>query len=142
MASSSGRQPNFAALNRGRHLCLAGQPSGSALAHILAMAFFWDHPGELVPEENFDFMVQRKINRGRHTDHPAGRNSIWSNQCPPPPSPHFLQVGCPSCRPTNSIKALVFQLYLSDISLPFQSVQSTNLTFYSICTYTFTYQMQ
>jgi len=26
-ASSSGRQPNFAALNRGRHLCLAGRPS-------------------------------------------------------------------------------------------------------------------
>ena len=34
-ASSSGRQPNFAALNRGRHLCLAGRPSGWALAHIL-----------------------------------------------------------------------------------------------------------
>ena len=33
-ASSSGRQPNFAALNRGRHLCSAGRPSGWALAHI------------------------------------------------------------------------------------------------------------
>jgi len=33
---SSGRhQPNFAALNRGRHLCSAGRPSGWALAHIL-----------------------------------------------------------------------------------------------------------
>ena len=32
--SSSGRQPNFAALNRGRHLCLAGRPSRWALAHI------------------------------------------------------------------------------------------------------------
>jgi len=52
-------------------------------------------------------MVQRKINRGRHTDHPAGRHSIRANQCPPPPSPHiFLQAGCPSYRPTNSIKAL------------------------------------
>jgi len=28
----------------------------------------------------------RKINRGRHTDHPAGRHSIRTNQCPPPPS--------------------------------------------------------
>jgi len=28
-------QPNFAALNRGHHLCLAGWPSGWALAHIL-----------------------------------------------------------------------------------------------------------
>ena len=32
---SSERQPNFAALNRGRHLCSAGRPSGWALAHIL-----------------------------------------------------------------------------------------------------------
>ena len=32
--SSSGRQPNFAALNRGRHLCLAGRTSRWALAHI------------------------------------------------------------------------------------------------------------
>jgi len=34
---SSGRQPDFAALNRGRHLCLAGRPSGWALAHILVV---------------------------------------------------------------------------------------------------------
>jgi len=33
--SSSGRQPNFAGFNRGRHLYLAGRPSRSALAHIL-----------------------------------------------------------------------------------------------------------
>ena len=35
--SSSGRQPNFAALNRGRHLCSAGRPSRWALAHILVL---------------------------------------------------------------------------------------------------------
>jgi len=40
--------------------------------------------------ELLDFMVQGKINRGRHTDHPAGCHSIWTNQCPPPPYP-------PSC---------------------------------------------
>jgi len=28
-------------------------------------------------------MVQGKINRGRHTDHPAGRHSVSTNQCPP-----------------------------------------------------------
>jgi len=33
--SNIGRQPNFAALNRGRHLCSAGRPSRWALAHIL-----------------------------------------------------------------------------------------------------------
>jgi len=38
--------------------------------------------------ELLDFMEQGKINRGRHTDHPAGRHSIRTNQCPPPPSPH------------------------------------------------------
>jgi len=38
--SSSGRQPNFVALNRGRHLCSAGQPSCWALAHILVGCFF------------------------------------------------------------------------------------------------------
>ena len=32
--SSSGRQPNFAALNKGRHLHSAGRPSRWALAHI------------------------------------------------------------------------------------------------------------
>jgi len=39
--------------------------------------------------ELLDFMVQGKTNRGRHTDHPAGRHSIRTNQCPPPPSPFF-----------------------------------------------------
>ena len=38
-ASSSGHQPNFAALNRGRHLCSAGRPSGWALPHILVVNF-------------------------------------------------------------------------------------------------------
>jgi len=56
--------------------------------------------------ELLDFVVHGKINRGRHTDHPAGRHSIRTNQCPPPPFPHFLQAGCPSCRPTNSVRAL------------------------------------
>ena len=37
LQSSSERQPNFAALNRGRHLCSAGRPSGWALAHILVL---------------------------------------------------------------------------------------------------------
>jgi len=36
-----------------------------------------------------DFMVQGKINRGRHIDHPAKRHSIRTNQCPPSQSPIF-----------------------------------------------------
>ena len=40
--SSFQRQPNFAALNRGRHLYLAGRPSGWALAHISSfLLFLW-----------------------------------------------------------------------------------------------------
>jgi len=43
--SSSGRQPNFAALKRGRHLYSAGRPSRWALAHILVVfsyfSLFW-----------------------------------------------------------------------------------------------------
>ena len=57
--------------------------------------------------ELLDFMVQGEINRGRHADYPAGRPSIRTNQCAPPPSPHiFLRARCPSCCPTNSVKAL------------------------------------
>jgi len=36
---TSGRQPNFAALNRWRHLYSAGRPSRWALAHILVAAY-------------------------------------------------------------------------------------------------------
>ena len=43
--------------------------------------------------ELLDFMVQGKINRGRHTDHPAGHHTIRTNQCPPPSPPHIF------CRP-------------------------------------------
>jgi len=65
--------------------------------------FFRDHPGELVPEL-LDFMVQEKINRGRHTNHPAGRHSIRTNQCPPPPcSPFFYRMDAlPAAQPTAS----------------------------------------
>jgi len=38
-ASSCGRQPNFAALNRGCYLCSAGRPSRWALAHISSFVF-------------------------------------------------------------------------------------------------------
>jgi len=38
---SSGCQPNFAALNRGRHLYSAGRPSRWALAHILVSCLMY-----------------------------------------------------------------------------------------------------
>ena len=52
--------------------------------------------------ELLDFMVQGKINRGRHTDHPAGRHSIRTNQCPPPPSsPYFFTSRMPFLLPNQ-----------------------------------------
>ena len=66
--------------------------------------FFWDHPGEPVPKELLDFMVQGKINRGRHIDHPFGRHTIRTNQCPPPLSPHIFYGpdAFPATQPTVS----------------------------------------
>jgi len=50
------------------------------------------------------FLVQGKINRGRHTDHLAGRHSIRTNHCPPPPSLHiFYRLDAlPAAQPTVS----------------------------------------
>jgi len=50
-----------------------------------------------------ELMVQGKINRGRHTDHLAGRHSIRTNQCPPPPF-HFCYRpdALPAAQPTVS----------------------------------------
>jgi len=74
--------------------------------HNRFTALFRDHPDESVPEENFwTFWCKERLTEA-DTNHPAGRHSIWTNQSPPPPSHHFLQAGCPSCRPTNSVKAL------------------------------------
>jgi len=44
MASSSGHQPKFAALNRGCHLYLAVWPSHWALAHTSSFCFFFGIP--------------------------------------------------------------------------------------------------
>jgi len=41
--------------------------------------------------ELLDFMVQGKINRGGRTNHPAGRHSIRTKHCPPPPAPIFYR---------------------------------------------------
>ena len=59
--------------------------------HNRFMAIFPGPPGWAgARRELLHFMVQGKINRGRHTDYPAGRHSIRTNQCPPPPSPHIF----------------------------------------------------
>jgi len=68
---------------------------------------FRDHPGEPLTEENFWTLWCK----GRFTEAdtltirlgaiPSGLTSAHLHH-----PPHFLQAGCPSCRPTNSVKAL------------------------------------
>jgi len=50
-------------------------------------------------------MVQGKINRGRHTDHPAGRHSIRTKQCPPPSSPMFFTGRMPFLLPNQQCQS-------------------------------------
>jgi len=68
------------------------------------MAIFPGPPGwASARRELLDFMVQGKINRGRHIDYPAGRHSIRTNQCPPPSSPYFYELDAlPATQPTVS----------------------------------------
>ena len=85
----------------------ANMSHNTTTPHNRFTAFFPGPPGWAgARRELLDFMVQAKINAGRHTDHLAGCHSIRTKQCPPPPFPHFLQAGCPSYRPTNSVKAV------------------------------------
>jgi len=58
--SSSGRQPNFAALNRGRHLCSAGRPSHWALAHILVSAVLAVKQSELSKEKSGKWLLMKQ----------------------------------------------------------------------------------
>ena len=65
---------------------------------------FWDHPGEVVPEENFwTFWCKGRLTEA-DTDHPAGCHSIWTNQCSPPPSPMAFcrPHALPAAQPTVS----------------------------------------
>ena len=53
--------------------------------------------------EHLDFVVQGKINTGRHTDHPAGRHSTRTNQCPPPPTTYCMTVDTAYCSADQSV---------------------------------------
>jgi len=72
----------------------------------ILLPFFQDHPGEPMPEENFWTLWCK----GRLTEAdtltirlgatPSGLTSAHLYH-----PPIFLRAGCPSCRPTNSVKA-------------------------------------
>jgi len=51
-------------------------------------------------------MEQGEDNGGRGTDSPGGRHHNRTNGASTRPPQGFLQAGCPSCRPTNSVKEL------------------------------------
>jgi len=73
--------------------------------HSRFMALFPGPPGWAgARRELLDFMVQGEINRGRHTDHPAGRHSSGTSQCPPAPSTHIFcgPDALPAAQPTVS----------------------------------------
>jgi len=61
--SSSGRQPNFTALNQGRHLYSAGRPSRWALAHCLVLYNFVRKLANFFP--NAQFVLHTRIKRDR-----------------------------------------------------------------------------
>jgi len=69
--------------------------------------FFRDHPGEPVQEDNFWALWCKERLTEAHTltiwlgDTPSRLTSAYLHH-----PPFFLQAGCPSCRPTNSVKAL------------------------------------
>ena len=63
----------------------------SSTPHHTPQPFYGSFPGPPwwagAGRELLDFMVQGKINTGRHTDHLAGCHSIRTKQYSPPPSP-------------------------------------------------------
>ena len=75
--------------------------------HNRFMDLFQNHPGEPVPEENlWTLWCKGRLTEAdtptiRLGDTPSGLTSANLHH-----PPFFLQAGCPSCRPTNSVKAL------------------------------------
>jgi len=73
--------------------CSGGCPKSFCLLttphHNHFMTLFPRPPGWASARRELVGLVQGKIKRGRHTDHPAGRHSIQTKHCPPPPSPLF-----------------------------------------------------
>ena len=68
---------------------------------------FRDHPGETVPEENFwTLWCKGRLTKADTQTSLLGATPSGLTSAHLHHPPIFLQVGCPSCRPTNSVKAL------------------------------------
>jgi len=71
--------------------------------------FFREYPGAPVPERqnNLDFTEARDSEWQWHQlGHMQVCTSLQTDNHASTPPLSFLQAGCPSCRPTNSVKAL------------------------------------
>jgi len=70
--------------------------------------FVWDYPGESVPEPIWILLKQETVS-GSGISLAICKSAPCTRQITVPSTPplSFLQVGCPSCCLTNSIKALV-----------------------------------
>jgi len=82
-------------------------------SHYTHKMVFRDHLGEPVPEENFWTLWCK--GRLTEADTPTIRlgatpSGLASAHLHHPP--HFLQTGCPSCHPNNSVKALKALVHL------------------------------
>jgi len=90
--------------------CLSWRPTNSAKAlkapppqhnTTILWPFFRDHPDEPVPEENFWTLWCKGRLTEADTDHPDGRHSIRTKQCPPPSCPFFYRLDAlPAAQPT------------------------------------------
>ena len=82
--------------------------------------FFQDYPGKPVPEgkTNLDFTEARDTEWQWHQlGHMQVCNSLQTDNHASTPPLIFLQAGCPSCHPTNSVKALKAISYVSKRTL-------------------------
>jgi len=80
-------------------------PPHNTTHHNRFTALFLGLPGSAgARREILDFMVQGKINRGRHIDHLARRHSIRTNQCQPPRS-HFFTSQMPFLPPNQQCQS-------------------------------------
>jgi len=87
--------------------CVVGICTNTTTTTTILWPFFWDYPGEPVPEENFwTLLCMGRLTEAdtltiRLGTTPSGLTSAYLHH-----PPIFLQTGCPSCRSTNSAKAL------------------------------------
>jgi len=96
-------RPRYSVCNRRLRLRGLNKTVTTTTTTIL-WAFFRDYPGEPVPEENFlTFWCKGRLTEA-DTDHLAGRHSIRTNQCSPPPSPivFYRPDALPAVQPTVS----------------------------------------